>query len=273
MKRSLSLFIMIAATLGVLRPAHAQLISHGDLFGPGAPPPMVGIELGFGKHQQQGTFFAACGCTFQDGTGTGLVGSLVFELPLDYEWSIGLKAGIDFKNTSSTTAGLDSTVIANANPNGKDTSYALGYMAVDRTGTVKTTYAVIAPYVQYQFFRMGPFVQVGPSIGFLIANHFNDLRTLPSTTASVGGTDYTDLRFQTSGTTEETAEDGAITDVSSLRIGLLISAGYNISVSERSVLSPLLTYDFPITPIRTSLASGWKIGSLYASAVLKFKLD
>src|SRR4051812_30058623 len=77
--------------------SQAQILSHGDLFGPGAPPPMIGIELGLGTHQQQGTYNAACGCTFANGSGEGFLGNLVFELPLDYEWALGAKAGIDFK--------------------------------------------------------------------------------------------------------------------------------------------------------------------------------
>ncbi len=273
MKRSLSLLVIVAATVLGLRPAHAQMLSRGDLFGPGAPPPMVAIEVGLGKHQQQGTYDAACGCTFQDGTGSGLFGSIAFELPLDYEWAIGLKGGIDFKNTASTTAITDQAIISNPNTGTTDTGYTLSGMSIDRVGTVKTTYAVLNPYVQYQFFRMGPFVQAGPSFGFLMSNHFTHVRNLLSTTATINGTTYDNLRFSSSGTTEETVEDGPITDASGMRIGLLISAGYNIGVSERSVLSPLLTYDFPITAIRSSAASGWKIGSLYISAVLKFKLD
>jgi hypothetical protein len=53
----------------------------------------------------------------------------------------------------------------------------------------------------------------------------------------------------------------------------LLSAGYNIQVSERSVFSPLITYDFPLTATGNTGGSSWKIGSLYATAELKFRLD
>ena len=250
--------------------ADAQFLSHGDLFGPGAPPPMIGIEVGLGKHAQQGTFNANCFCTFQNGTGTGFMGSLVFEVPLDYEWAIGVKGGIDFKNTTSTTPVFD-TVVISATGSQNDT---LPSLLINRIGDVKTTYLALSPYIQYQFFRMGPFVQAGPTFGFLMANHFTHTRQMTST--SVGS--FSNLRFASNGTEEETVQDDPITNVNSLRIGLLISAGYNISISERSVLSPLLSYDFPLTSLRSDASgvegsSGWKIGSLYASAVLKFKLD
>src|SRR5438094_642147 len=80
-----SFALLVALGPGGASTSHAQILSHGDLFGPGAPPPMVGIELGVGKHTQQGTYLAACGCTFQNGSGAGFMGNLVFELPLDYD--------------------------------------------------------------------------------------------------------------------------------------------------------------------------------------------
>ena len=258
-----------AVLFGVSHTAEAQFLSRGNVFGPGAPPPLAGIELGFGNHSQQGSYNADCGCTFTNGTGTGLVLSLVFELPLSYEWAVGVKGGIDFRNTTSEQGVKDVAVVSAAN----GTVDTLMSVPINRVGAVKTTYFALTPYLQYQFFRMGPFVQVGPSFGFLVANKFTQTRQLLQTTATINGKDYPNLRFQSNGTTEEVVQDGAITDVNGLRLGLGVSAGYNVSVSERSILTPQLTYDLPLSTIRSTNATDWKIGSLYASAVLKFKLD
>jgi hypothetical protein len=250
--------------------ANAQIFSSGDLFGPGAPPPMVGIEVGFGEHQQQGVFDCDCGASFGTGSGSGFLGSLVFELPIDYSWAIGFKAGIDFKNITGTL-GINETAIVNDVASQNDT---ITEFPLNRVAYVKTTYINFSPYVQYQFFRMGPFVQAGVEVGLLVANQFKQSRQLTGTTVTTtGGQTYTDLRFSSNGTLEETIQDGAIDNVNKLRLGLLLSAGYNIAVSEKSVLSPLLTYDFPLTTIRDLAANGWKIGSLYATVVLKFRLD
>lgn len=184
---------------------------------------------------------------------------VAFQLPLDYEWAIGIKGGIDFKNFSTTqnvnenvVVVADSTYPANINDN--------------HTAVIKTTYLDFAPYLQYQFFRMGPFVQVGLDAGFLIANSLTQTRQLPEGT-TIGGQTVT----FTNGTLTETIQAGS-TQVNSLRLGLLVSAGYNIQVSERSVFSPLITYDFPLTVAGSTGGSNWKIGSLYASALLKFQL-
>jgi hypothetical protein len=230
---------------------------------------MARIELALGKHSQQGTFKADCGCTFENGDGTGFMGAAFFELPFDYQWAIGIKAGIDFKNTSSTVSLTESAIIQGSVSGTADT---VAQMPLNRISTVSMTFLNFQPYVQYQFFRMGPFVQAGLQAGFLMANHFTQQRELTQTSITINGKTSNNLRFQ-NGTIDETINDSTIADVNKLRLGLVFSAGYNIQISERSVLAPLLTYDFPLTAVRSTNASGWKLGSLYASAELKFRLD
>ncbi len=270
MKR-FSALILLAGMAQAFLPvtsAHAQILSRGDLFGPGAPPPMVGIEIGIGKHAEIGTLDCSCGSQFTGGTGTGLLGSLFFELPIDYEWTIGIKAGIDFKNFSTTSPAEEQVVVPIPKTVNEDTNLLV---SDSRIGSVKTTYIDFAPYVQYQFFRMGPFVQAGVDFGFLIANSLTVNRQLPEgTSAVIRGQPDNNLTFS-NGTLTEQVQAGP-SGAASLRLGLLLSAGYNIQVSERSVFAPLITYDFPLTAAGTVNGSPWKIGSLYASALLKFQL-
>ncbi len=260
-------FAMLCLPMGT---AHAQLLSRGDLFGPGAPPPLAGIEIGFGQHSEMGALDCDCGSQFTGGTGTGLLGSLFFELPLDYQWAIGIKAGIDFKNFSTTTPLNDVVAVQVPNVSTPDTAV----LPVTRTANVKTTYLDFAPYVQYQFFRMGPFVQMGLGFGFLASNSLTQNRELAegaSIPAQNGHAAITNLTF-TNGTLTEVIQGGATT-VNSLRLGILLSAGYNIQVSERSIFAPLITYDFPLTVAGNTGGANWRIGSLYASALLKFQLN
>src|SRR5207237_9698023 len=114
-------------------------------------------------HAQQGSFLASCGCSFENGTGNGFMVAALFELPIDYEWAIGLKAGVDWKNTSGTVPQTEKAVIQY----GFGDTVTVNDLAVDRKSTVSTTYVNVAPYVQYQFFRMGPFVEAGVQAGFL----------------------------------------------------------------------------------------------------------
>ncbi|SRR5581483_11388606 len=266
--RGLACSFAVAITLVLSGTANAQILSRGDLFGPGAPPPMAGVEVGFGNHTEQGQIDCNCGANFTGGTGTGLLGSIFFELPLDYEWAIGLKGGIDFKNLSTSATVYENVVVLPPDQSQTDTFP----MYVTRNGKVKATYLNLAPYAQYQFFRMGPFLQAGIDVGFLLASSLTQSRQLITTSATLSnGTTVDNLTF-TNGTLSEDVPQTS-TGFTGLRLGVLLSAGYNIQVSERSVFAPLLTYDFPITTSGNTGGSAWKIGSLYGSVELKFKLD
>src|SRR5579883_509648 len=97
------LLVLIAAVLSMPQNVGAQILSRGDMFAPGAPPPLIGIELGLGAHRQQGTYQAACLCTFSDGSESGFLGGLLFELPLDYTWTVGLGMKFDFSGLNNST--------------------------------------------------------------------------------------------------------------------------------------------------------------------------
>src|SRR4051812_6546020 len=176
MKRLL-LVCMCFAVLVLAGTAHAQILSRGDLFGPGAPPPMIGLNIGLGEHAQQGTFQGNCNCTFNNGTGAGLLGLALFELPLDYEWAAGMMVGLDFKKFSVTSF-VNEVGIVEYLRNNQSVVDSTSLIPLQRTGNVKTTYLTFLPYVQYQFYRMGPFIQGGVNVGYLIASDFNQTRDL-----------------------------------------------------------------------------------------------
>ena len=271
-----ALLLLLAAT-----PLRAQILSRGDLFGPGAPPPMIGVELGFGSHVQNGTFQAICKCEFAGGSGNGFLGGLLFELPVSYEWTFGLGVKFDFKNFSTSSQVIDTATVTNNTTN----EVASGHASIQRDGSVKETFLVLAPFVRYEFFRNGPFVQLGPGIGFLIASNFTHMRTLNSSTIVLttkgysGDSTFTvnNVRFE-NGTRSETLESGKIVNAASSRISALATFGWDIPVGDNAVIAPMITYDFPFTTVRPnsvgeSGAADWKITTLYFSVGLKYKLD
>ncbi len=271
-----NVIIGVVAIMGMCSTSFAQILSRGDLFGPGALPPTVGVELGLGLHREQGNFQAICECTFEDGKGSGLLAALTFNLPLDYEWSIGLKAGIDFKSFATTADVVDVTSIRYE----QNDSVAQGRIRYQRNGDIAATYFTVAPAVKYQFFRGGPFVQAAAGISFLMSSKFTHTRELTSTSAELldpsgnpTGQVITDVTFQKTGTREETLEDGEIANIKGLRLGILLTGGYDIPVSDKAILSPMLTYDFPLSTVRDDMAQDWKISTLLLSVGLKYLLD
>jgi hypothetical protein len=267
------IFSVLVAVMGVLTFApelQAQIISRGNFFGPGALPARAGVELGLGLHRQEGTFDAACGCTFSDGKGTGFIGDLVFELPLDYDWAISLKAGIHALGHTSDQLLTDKATIRYQPNDMVDT----GTIKFNRHGEVKATYFTVTPGIRYQFMRGGLFLQLGAGIGFLMSSSFTHTRQLTSTDVVLqNGTVVHDVTFE-NGTLEETLQDGAIQGVKSTRFSALLGGGYDISVTDKAILTPMIVYDFPFTTMSDDpSADGWKISSLQLLVGLKYVLE
>src|SRR5205823_5911607 len=79
------------------------------------------------------------------------------------------------------------------------------------------------------------------------------------------------------GTNEEELQSGSIDNASGLRLGLQLTAGYDIEMSDHSVLSPMFTYEMPLTTVRPNTTAppaseNWKILTLFATVSLKFKI-
>ncbi|MEI8133842.1 MAG: outer membrane beta-barrel protein [bacterium] len=259
--------------------AQAQIFDAGHLLGPGAPPPMIGVELGLGNHMQSGTFEASCGCEFASGKGSGFLGGLLFELPIDYEWTIGLGAKLDFKTTTSSTTVLDTATVTFNNTS----QVASGSFRFERDGSVKETFLTLAPFLRYELGRNGPFIQAGPGIGFLIGSDFTHKRVITQNSIVLtyidgSGTFTVDnVRFQ-NGTKEETLQTGKIVSAGSTRISAIVTAGWNLSLSDNAVIAPMISYDLALSGVRPDAAgpdgsTGWKLSTLYFSVGLKYKLD
>jgi hypothetical protein len=267
--RNLLSLLLLAAVTGFSSTASAQLFSRGDLFGPGAMPPMLSIEGGFGQHIQAGTYDAACNCTFDGQTGNGFLANIMYELPLDYTWIIGIKGGVDFKGLTGNEL-LPEQAVERYAYNGD--SLALSNATFDRTAQVSATYLGIVPFVKYQFARLGPFVQLGPSIQFLVSSNFTHRRELLSGRFTDKDGNTYPVTFN-NGEQTEVLEEGEMTTANGMRLSLQITGGYDIEISDHSLLAPMITYELPFTTVRDDHANNWKINSLFGSIAIKFRMD
>ena len=75
MKKNILLFLFMLCMLTPM--LRAQILSGGGTLAPGAPPAMIGVELGLGMHTQLGEFEASCRCEFAAGKGNGFLGGLL----------------------------------------------------------------------------------------------------------------------------------------------------------------------------------------------------
>jgi hypothetical protein len=268
-KQLFSVLLLTCATL-VASSANAQLFSRGDLFGPGALPPMFSIEAGFGQHVQSGTFDCDCGARFEGQSANGFLANLMYELPLDYSWVIGLKGGIDFKGLKGSEMMLEDLVVTHAD---REDSLSIEKGAkIERTDKVDLTYVGFSPFIKYQFSRVGPFVQLGPNIQFLVSSHILHKRELISPYTVTRGDEQVPVKFN-NGERFETLQDEELTTANGTRISLQLTGGWEFELSDHSVIAPMITYEQPFTTVRDDLANDWKISTLFASVAIKFRMD
>jgi hypothetical protein len=61
--------------------------------------------------------------------------------------------------------------------------------------------------------------------------------------------------------------------LTSMQLSIMLTAGFDLPVGENSVVAPMVTYSLPLSKIRETNATDWKISTLYISLGLKYKLD
>jgi hypothetical protein len=143
-------------------------------------------------------------------------------------------------------------------------------LPVEIKSNVKISYLTIAPELYIRPFHSGLFLGFAPKISVLLNSNYTITRNLISTTETIQGTTYNDIRFS-NGTTTETVVDEQITDANTLLFSALLSVGYDINFGSFGI-APILTYDYPFTTVRNTNENNWKIASLYGSVAIKFKL-
>ena len=227
------------------------------------PLPSFGFEFGVGQNSQQGSFYSG----FTGGTGSGWSGSLFFELPITNDFDIGLKAGYDRKNiTSSFSENESGTIVTNSQV---DTSVQI---PVNRAGMVTASFIRFEPFVQYQILHSNFFVQLGMGISSITSSNISQTKTIANNSITLpNGTTINNLDF-TNGSNAESVQNGEIPGESGLRGSGIVTAGYNIIIGKSSLL-PMLTYEYPFSNIGSENSSNWRISTIYGSIAMKFNLQ
>jgi hypothetical protein len=222
--------------------------------------PSIGFEFGVGQNSQSGT------SSFSDGKGTGWSGSAFFELPVGNDFNVGMKAGYDRENTSSTTPENETVVLRTS-----DGTQAAN-ISDNRIAVLNISFLHFAPFIQYQVLHSDFFVQAGAGISVLLSSNITQTRQLPSnsTVTFSNGQTINNLTF-TNGTTSESIQNGSIAAITNPQFSGQLSAGYNFRFGMVSI-APMVNYDYPFSSNSNPNGSNWKISTISGSIAMKFNL-
>jgi hypothetical protein len=225
------------------------------------PQPSFGFELGVGQNSLSGT------SSFSGGKGTGWSGSTFFELPIGNDFNVGLNAGYDRENTSTTTPENENIVVVIPNNNQAETAN----VSDNRIAVFNISFFHFDPFIQYQVLHSDFFIQVGAGISVLSSNQLTQTRELTNRTITLAnGTTTNNVTFA-NGTTSETIQDGSIAGITNPQFSGLLSAGYNFRFGMVSI-APMINYDYPFTTNTSPNGNNWKISTISSSIAMKFNL-
>ncbi len=249
--------------VAIVLPSYAQNSIGVSPLGVNHPLPSFGFEFGVGQNSQSGTYFK----NYTGGTGTGWSGSLFLELPITNDVDIGLKAGYERKNiTSSFTENESGTIVTNSQV---DTSVQI---PVNSAGMVTASFIHLEPLVQYQILHSNFFVQLGMGISSIASSNRSQTKTIANNSITLSnGTTINNLDF-TNGSNAESVQNREIPGESGLRGSGIVTAGYNI-IWENPAFYQMLTYEYPFSNIGSENSSNWRISTIYGSIAMKFNLQ
>jgi hypothetical protein len=231
----------------------------------------VGAQGGWMKNTQSGSFQSNCGCTFENGKGNSGTGSVFIELGAIDNISLGINFGFDYNSISSSVLVNDTATLTFSN-NSEVTS---GRFAFLRNTSANASYIFAAPYVKVSPLGLGFYIKASPEFGYLTNSNFTESRELQNSKiiiiSQMGDTVILDkVRFQNGGSSE-TLQDSLISDAKSLRVSILLSAGYDVPITKNLSLFPEVTYDLPLTNVSSSpKASNWKVSSYSFNLGMKY---
>ncbi len=196
------------------------------------------IEVGPAYNIQKGTFVAPCGCTFADGYGLGLIGSVSASFFSLGGFSVGLGTGVDVQKFTSHEV---------------DPATLLQYANGDQE-EIKLAYVNIDPYIRYQIPGTGLFFQVSPGIDYLVSSSFNHIAgavAVEDTTISFNPTDAVDIHKAS--------------------YHAKVSVGYSFGLLGMA-LEPSIYAKQPLSNLSAAATDEWHVTTLYAALAIRFGL-
>lgn len=208
----------------------------------------VGAYGAFNLNNHKADFSEVPGCPscspgFRDGSGTGLAGGILVELPLPPQYGLGVRLGISQLNSQLTrmenignTEELDPPGVTDA----------MSEHLID----AKISVLAIEPYFRYKFFK-GLWASAGVNFGVGMTHKFDQKETLKEPNGVV---------FKETDTkTRNEFHNLDIPDFNSMQMFGAVGLGYELPLGSRASLSPEVKYFLPFTKVSNL---EWKANTL-----------
>ncbi|MBL0175343.1 MAG: outer membrane beta-barrel protein [Ignavibacteria bacterium] len=215
---------------------------------------LVGPYGGIDYNMHKGTFSTtengqSC-CTFEEGTGIGLVAGLKAFIPLTD--NLDFSPRLLYENR-----GGDFTALLQRYPI-RGRNNAVEFADLENTLDITLHTFTIDVFASYRFTSFGMYVTAGPSMSFLFGDDYIQTETI----LGPPGVVYID------GTTTKQMFSGTLDITESMLFAVRGGLGVIFPVSDNIRLNPEVLYSFPLTKL--SKDGDWKVSSVQATIGVLF---
>lgn len=214
----------------------------------------LGGFAGLGGVMQGGTITTDCECDFSGGGGTQFIVGGVFERLTRSQLIWGVGVGYDRRGLTGQFREIEG--VTQTSPSGRTFTVPMTFL---NEADMALDVVSVMPYLKLKPF--GPvFVRAGALVGYVISSSLTHRKTLTTTdvvfpngevaTAELAGVDGTSVVIQ----------DGPVTELQPLQIGLFGGIGVDIGLSRKLTMSPMIQYHQPLTSI-SAQGAGFSVRS------------
>lgn len=255
--RALIVIAVVAAMLPSV--VHAQqkkkIVGSSTPLAPDEKPTSMwfGGYIGPTFASQGGTFTTSCNCEFTGGAGTGLAVGLMVEDKTTSKIIIGGQLGYDSRGLTGRFREIEGS--QQTSPSGRTYTVPIQFLneaAID-LGVVSAS-----AYAKYLFLGQ-IYGRLGVNAGYVVSSSLVHTKTLETKTVTFPNGELANVFIPGSKDGVVTVQDGAVTNLNPLQIGLIGAIGIDIPVRrvERkfgppavtTYLSPVIQYNYPISTI------------------------
>ncbi len=231
----------------------------------------IGFMIGPGVNFQSGSFFSSCPCEFEGGSGFGFTFGPNYERDVFTATKIGAAILFDFSSIAASYVEIEDI---EARSQTSDYSEVIP-ISIENTADAAFFSVGILPYFKWEplhFF----FVRGGLHVSYLATSNLKHTQTLLQNTVvlsnkEIGVVKLLDDNGNPAPDNELVIEDVDFPELNPLRIGFVPALGFNARVSERLFVSPVVSYEYPLTNV-SDQGDNFKINSLRFFLELRYAI-
>ncbi len=225
----------------------------------------VGGFAGVSFNNQNGTIVTDCECSFEGGSGAGLVVGAMFERLTRSRLTFGASLSFETRSMSGRFREIEG-VLQRAPSSGREYTVPIEFL---HEADVGISMINVLPFAKYVIFD-AIFIRVGPQLGYIVSGNLTHNKTLVSDTVRFPNGESASVSLPDNYNSKTAVlQDGPIKNLQNVQLSVAFAGGIEIRPSKQLFISPTLQYVLPFTGI-SSATGDFSISAFQALLEIRF---